>query len=326
MRTGLPTVRFGVLLTCLFFISTFHSGAQSIQTGNGKFEIGLALGPSFFVGDLGGNRGKGKTFVKDVNLPLTKLMKGLYVNYYPAEWLGFRLAISQGQLEAYDSIIDSKGSDERYRKQRNLGFKSNLLEGYIALEIYPTVFLENYDGLQGKFRPYGLAGIGRFHFNPKAQYIEPNGTKTWVELRPLHLEGQGFPEYPDRKEYSLNQTEIVMGGGFKYYLKESMFVGFEILHRKTFTDYVDDVSTKYIDPQLFDLHLAPEQAVMARQLAYRETLANPSINRNYIDQQRGDPKQNDAFFSGLIRFGWRINGANSPTGRSKRQLRCPVFY
>jgi hypothetical protein len=325
MRTGLPTVRLCVL-TCLLFILSTRTNSQSLQTGDGKFELGLSLGPSFFVGDLGGNRGKGKTFVKDVNLPLTKLMKGLYLNFYPTEWLGFRLAVSQGVLEAYDSIIDSKGTAEKFRKQRNLGFKSNLLEGYVAMEIYPTVFLENYDGLQGKLRPYGIAGIGRFHFNPKAQYIQPNGEKVWVELRPLHLEGEGFPEYPDRKEYSLNQTEIVMGGGIKYYIKESMYVGFEIIHRKTFTDYLDDVSTKYIDPQLFDQHLAPEQAVMARQLAYREQLANPTINRNYIDQQRGDPLQNDAFFSGLIRFGWRINGANSLTGLAKRQLKCPVFF
>ncbi len=324
MRTGLLTVRLCVL-SFLLFITSFHSAsAQSVQTSDGKFEIGLALGPSFFVGDLGGNRGKGKTFVKDVNLPLTKLMKGIYLNYYPSEWLGFRLGISQGQVEGYDSIIDSKGTAERFRKQRNLGFRSNVTEAYAALEIYPTVFLENYDGLLGKLRPYGLAGLGMFHFNPQAQYIKPNGENIWVELKPLHLEGQGFPEYPNRKEYALTQTEIVMGAGFKYYVKENMYVGFEILHRKTFTDYIDDVSTEYIDPQLFDLHLTPEQAVMARQLSYRETLINPALNRSYIDQQRGDPKQNDAFFSALIRFGWRINGAGSSSQR--RQLKCPVFF
>jgi len=41
---------------------------------------------------------------------------------------------------------------------------------------------------------------------------------------------------------------IPMGGGFKYYIRENIYIGFEILRRKTFTDYIDDVSKKYIDP------------------------------------------------------------------------------
>jgi hypothetical protein len=310
----------------LFVISSFRSNAQSITTGNGKFELGLGLGPSFFLGDLGGTRGTGKTFVKDVNFPFTKLMKGLHANYYPTEWLGIRIAANLGSLEANDSIIKTNGKDELERKKRNLHFKSALAEGYIALEVYPTVFFENYDGLTHKLRPYGLIGFGIFHFNPKAQYIQPNGDRVWVELRPLRLEGQGMNEYPTRKPYSLWQQEIPMGIGFKYYLNETMFLGFEILHRKTFTDYIDDVSTKYIDPYYFGVYLNPTQAQMARQLMYREQFYNPNVNRPYINYQRGDPKENDAFFSGLLRFGWRLNGANSPNSNARRQLRCPVFY
>jgi hypothetical protein len=81
-----------------------------------------------------------------------------------------------------------------------------------GFEFYPTVFLENYEGLQGKFRPYGIAGVGFFHFNPKAYYYsDPNNlnTKQLVELKPLRLEGQGMSQYPDRKEYNLTQLEIL---------------------------------------------------------------------------------------------------------------------
>ena len=325
MRTRVPKVRLLVLI-CLFSIASSHCFSQSITAGNGKIELGLGVGPSFFLGDLGGNSGYGKTFVKDVNFPLTKLMKGLYVNFYPAEWLGLRVAANLGQLEAYDSIMKTTEKNAMERRKRNLGFKSKLSEVYGAIEFYPTVFLERYDGLQFKLRPYAVAGYGIFHFNPQAQYTAPNGSKRWVDLKPLHLEGQGFPEYPDRKEYSLTQREILLGAGFKYYITESMYIGFEILHRKTFTDYLDDVSTKYIDPHYFDVHLAPADAVVARQMMYREQFYNPSVNRPYINYQRGDPKENDAFFSGIIRFGFRINGANSPNGLAKRQLKCPVFY
>ncbi|MEO6612219.1 MAG: hypothetical protein ABIT05_05745 [Chitinophagaceae bacterium] len=325
MRTYVPYVRL-IVLICLFSSISPQSFSQSLTLGNGKIEAGLGIGPSFFLGDLGGAPGKGKTFIKDVDLPTTKIMKGIYVNYYPAEWLGLRVAANMGQLQGNDSLTNNKGGHERFRKQRNLQFKSKIAEAYAALELYPTVFLEQYDGLQGKLRPYGLAGFGVFHFNPQGEYIRPDGTKEWVDLKPLRLEGEGMTEYPDRKEYSLIQMEMVMGGGIKYYIKENMYVGFEILHRKTFTDYVDDVSTQYVNPALFSTYLTPEQATMARQLMYRENLYNPSVSRPYINTQRGDPKENDAFFSALLRFGWRLNGDNSPNARARKQLKCPVFY
>ncbi|MBK6825617.1 MAG: hypothetical protein IPG86_01410 [Chitinophagaceae bacterium] len=324
MRTNATYVRLSVLI-CLFTFLSIHSKAQSLHFGNGKFEVGLGIGPSFFLGDLGGSEGKGKTFIKDVDMPLTKLMKGIYINVYPVEWLGFRLAGNIGYLEGDDAQAPNKGGAERFRLYRNLKFRSNLWDAYAGLEIYPTVFLEQYDGLQGKLRPYGFIGVGAFHFNPQGEYVASNGTKTWVDLKPLKLEGQGMSEYPDRKEYALTQLMIPMGGGIKYYVKENFYVGFEILHRKTFTDYIDDVSTKYIDPRYFDAHLPATQAAQARQLSYRENFYNPAVSRRYINTQRGDPKENDAYFSSNLRLGWRFN-SNSETARAKKQLKCPVYY
>ncbi|MBS1631571.1 MAG: hypothetical protein JST10_03250 [Bacteroidetes bacterium] len=324
MRTRVLKMRNSALI--LFFVTiSLQSFSQSVGLANGKVEIGIGLGPSFFLGDLGGNRGVGRTFVKDVNMPFTKLMKGLHVNYYPTEWLGFRLAANLGQLEAFDSIITGHGGDEEYRKSRNLDFRSKLSEAYIAAELYPTVFLEKYDGLLHKLRPYGIFGIGLFHFKPQGLYTAPNGSRSWVDLKPLMLEGQGMAEYPDRKPYSLTQMEIPMGVGVKYYIKENMYVGFEILHRKTFTDYIDDVSTNYIDGSLFDMYLSPSQAAIARQMAFKENLINPSVSRPYLDEQRGNPNQNDAFFSGIIRFGWRLGGGIQDS-RIKKQLKCPHFF
>jgi len=325
MRTKVPAVRLSVLIFILFVFS-FQSKAQSVYVANGRVELGIGIGPSFFLGDLGGAKGKGKTFVKDVDFPLTKLCKGIYMNFYPTEWLGFRLAANLGELEGDDAETNNKGGDERFRYYRNLKFKSSLSEAYAALEVYPTVFFEEYEGLEHKLRPYGVLGGGVFHFNPKGEYVDASGNKKWVELKPLRTEGQGMSEYPDRKPYSLTQLETTMGGGFKYYLSESMYVGFEILHRKTYTDYVDDVSTKYIDPRYFDMYLDPEHAAEARQLFNRQDFSIPTNTRRYIGTQRGDPKENDAFFSSILRCGWRLNGANSPNGRAKRQLKCPVFY
>jgi hypothetical protein len=329
MRTNVQGVRTLVLIVVLA-LTAFRSSSQSITTGSGKIELGLGFGPLVFLGDLGGNYGTGKRFIKDVNLPTINWAKGVYVNVYPAEWIGFRFAINQGKLEGYDSLIRDQGGGEHYRKQRNLQFQSPLWETYGAIELYPTVFLERFDGLFGKLRPYGIMGFGAFHFNPKGRYYDPNGGYKWVDLKPLHLEGQGMMEYPDRKDYKLWSWEIPIGVGFKYYLTDNFYLGMELMHRKSFTDYVDDVSTTYIDGTLFANYLSPEQAAMANQLYFREGFTPGTSNTTRRippnGEQRGNPKQNDSFFSTIFRMGWRLNDYNSPNGRALRQLRCPSFY
>ena len=316
MRNNLlSAVRILVLILSLNLFS-FRSNSQSITTGNGKFEVGLGFGPMFFLGDLGGSAGIGRDFLKDVDFPLTKFSKMIYANYYPAEWLGFRLALNHGQLQGSDAEAPDKGGREISRIKRNLSFKSSLLEAYIAAEVYPTVFFERYDGLQGKLRPYGLIGVGAYKFNPKTQL---NGQ--WVELQPLRLEGQGL--IPGKSEYKLTQAEIPMGLGFKYFIKENMYVGMELLHRQLFTDYVDDVSTTYPDPIIFNA-LPAADAAKARQLYYRGDELPAARLTPRVNEQRGDPTDNDAFFSTILRFGWRIG--NNPNSNARKQMRCPVFF
>ena len=318
MRTNVPAVR----LTVIIFLFTFFSSpakSQSISTLDGKVEIGLGLGPMFFLGDLGGSEGKGKTFIKDLDIPLTKLCKGLYLNYYPKEWIGLRIAANLGVVEGDDKQApNTKKGAERFRHQRNLNFRSKISEAYVALEFYPTFFLERYDGLLGKLRPYGLIGAGIFHFDPEVK--DDDGS--WVKTHPLRLEGQGFSQYPKSKSYNLTQKNLLLGFGFKFYIRENKYVGLEILHRKLFTDYVDDVSQKYyIDPIYYSSYLSPADAATARRLAYRGTVIYPNTKPYYKVAQRGDPTENDAYFSTILRFGWRITSDNA-----KRQLKCPVFY
>lgn len=318
MRTHVHTVRLSVLI-CLFAFFSLQARSQSISTGDRKLELGLGLGPMFFIGDLGGSAGIGKTFIKDLDLPLTKFCKGLYLSYYPAEFIGLRVAGNLGFLEGDDAEAPAKGGAEMDRLERNLHFKTKITEVYAAVEIYPTYFLEQYDGMKGKLRPYLLGGVGMFHFNPEAKDVDGK----WVKTHPLSLEGQGFAAYPDSKPYKLTQKNLLAGIGFKYYFSESFYTGFEILHRKLFTDYVDDVSNNYyIDPINFDQNLSAADALIARRIFYRGTYTFPTTRPYEEFAERGDPKENDAYFSGILRLGWRMGKAD---GRSK-QLRCPVFY
>ena len=86
----------------------------------------------FFLGDLGGTAGIGRDFLKDLDFPLTTFSKKIYANYYPAEWIGFRIALNHGVLKGDDAEAPNKGGAEEDRLHRNLSFKSSVLEAYLA--------------------------------------------------------------------------------------------------------------------------------------------------------------------------------------------------
>jgi len=235
-------------LTCFILIALIskQSFSQSliIHGQQARYEVGFNIGPSFFLGDLGGHRGKGTRFIKDLNLPLTQIMEGFFATYYPNKWIGIRAAAQYGKISGADNLITTKGNDELYRRQRNLDFRSKIAEAYIAAEVFPFMLLnKNQPDFAPRLLPYGILGVGYLHFNPQGSLTDLNGKKTWYYLRPLHTEGEGFPEYPKRKEYSLSQINFPMGLGLKYYISNRVNVSLEILLRKSLTDYIDDVST-----------------------------------------------------------------------------------
>ena len=329
----------GLHITCfislLFFTSLFLSEkvySQALIFGNGKtrVEAGINIGPSFFLGDLGGNRGKGTHFVRDVNLSLTKIMKGAFITVYPNEWLGFRAAFQLGKLEGDDALIKADGSHELFRKQRNLNFRSNITETYIVAEVYPLMLLHSgNEDYNPRFRPYGVIGVGAFKFNPQGSLTDDNGKETWYDLKPLRTEGQGFDEYPERKEYSLTQMNIPMGMGFKYLVSERVNISLEFLLRKSFTDYIDDVSTTYIDPNLYDKYLSPAKAITARRISDKVFgIVDPNLARNEPGIQRGNPGENDSYFTTFLKFGIRLGPVfeNTYNRNAAKMVRCPNIF
>jgi hypothetical protein len=299
------------LLTAFFYHPVFSQTTES----SSHFEAGITLGPSNFLGDLGGNAGRGTTFLKDNNFQMTKLTMGAFVSYHPSEYYSLRFAINKGSLEGDDAIIKPKGGLEEARRNRNSNFRSKLLEAFLIAEVYPTAFIE-YDpsDVFMKLRPYVVGGIGAFKFNPQGQ--DPQ-TGNWVDLQPLRTEGQGFAEYPNRKEYKLMGMNIPLGLGVKYFISENVNVSFEIIHRKTFTDYIDDVSTSYVDPVLFYNYLPLQQAQLA------ERMANKSLNGVYdMGDKRGTATNNDAYYTAGFKLGFRL-GNNNPYRTSTV---CPIRF
>lgn len=316
-----------LLLIC--FINLSKSYSQSFLFGEKvKWEIGINFGPSFFLGDLGGNSGKGTNDIKDINLEFTKMMKGVFITMYPKNWVGIRLAADVTYLEGSDDIITTTGINELWRKQRNLDFKTTVLEGYVALEIFPTMFF-NQSEHEPRLRPYALAGIGVFHFNPKGSLTDAAGNKSWYYLQPLRLEGQGMGEYPYSKPYKLTQVNIPIGAGLKFYASDRLNLSAEVLYRKTFTDYIDDVSTKYIDVNSYNKYLPAQEAALAYKLSDKSIgIIYPGMTRYPAGTQRGDTKDGDTYFSVVMKIGLRLGEIyeSSFAKRAARQTRCPVVY
>jgi hypothetical protein len=298
----------------------------------GRFEAGITIGPSNFLGDLGGNFGHGMPFIKDNNIEVTRIMKGAYVSFAASQALSFRAAFNIGRLEGADSLIKPQGGHEETRLQRNLHFRSPLIEGFVAAEFHPTVFLErDPDDLYRKLRPYLLLGVGMFRFNPQGQYTDPSGNKTWVDLRPLRTEGQGMPQYPDRKEYSLTALNMPYGVGFRYFLSERFNIGFEVIVRNTNSDYIDDASTRYVPDQYFyDYFGNTFQAQLAVQMANLSNLTVGNNTRSSFTgiEMRGEPRNEDSYYSSNLRIGIRLGergSSASPYMRGVRdRLRCPI--
>jgi hypothetical protein len=319
-----------VLLLLFCFIILFKSYSQAFLFGEKvKWEVGFNFGPSFFLGDLGGNSGKGTNDIKDINLQFTKMMKGVFVTMYPKNWVGFRLAADLTYLEGNDDIINTTGINELWRKQRNLDFKTTVVEGYVALEIFPTMLFRRQSEYEPRLRPYGLAGIGIFHFNPKGSLTDAAGNKSWYYLHPLRLEGQGMPEYPESKPYKLTQMNIPLGGGLKYYASERINLSAELLYRKTFTDYIDDVSKNYIDPNNYNKYLSAQNATLAYKLSDKaQGIIYPGMTRYPAGTLRGDLKNGDTYFSIVVKIGVRLGPIyeSSFAKRAARQVTCPSVY
>ncbi|MFT3748871.1 MAG: DUF6089 family protein [Agriterribacter sp.] len=256
------------------------------------FEINASAGAMNCLTDLGGRSGEGKGFLKDLNFANTKLNVGTSAGFVYLYTLGARLEFNAGTITASDDVLkndQSAGGINRYK--RNLQFRSNIYELLFLVEYYPLSHLLFNDDKRSRVSPYITGGIGMFHFNPQT-YLQNER----INLQPLHTEGQGFTEYSDRSPYKLTQVSFPVGAGIKYELSPLYNLRLEVIHRITTTDYLDDVSTRYIDPTLFQKYLTPENANLAIQLHDRQGEIDPG----HITQPgsiRGRDAKNDSYFT-----------------------------
>lgn len=270
-----------------------------------KFEWRSAIGASIFMGDLGGSSGGNLLGDLDVSSIKYSIGTGLVYNLSP------RFALRSDLL--YTKLAaDDAHSGDLGRKSRNLSFESNLLElsGTIKFT-YLNIFRKmRYGGLSN----YIFAGGSIFYFNPKAKL-----DGKWHELQPLGTEGQGLK--PNTQLYNKYSYALVGGVGFRKGIARDISIGLELSFRKSFTDYIDDVSSSYYNYNSLSLN----RGEIAAKLSYR------GAETEYPDDRpRGNPSSNDNFsFVQIVlikHFGKPISyQAKHKRKKRYRKNNCPDF-
>ena len=205
----------------------------------------------------------------------------------PAFGFGLHTSLDNRWAVRYEAAYGNVHSGD-YIERRNLSFKSKIIE---AAAIGEFNFWNYGAGATDKswvFYMYG--GLGLFYFDPMASYTDVDGSVQWVRLSPLHTEGQGSLDYPDRKPYRLVQLMIPFGVGMKARLNKTFCVSVEYGFRKTWTDYLDDVSTTYVCAEVL------QQTASDAELAARMADRSGEVVEGYVNApgiKRGDDSLDD---------------------------------
>jgi hypothetical protein len=86
----------------------------------------------------------------------------------------------------------------------------------------------------------------------------------------------------------------------------------EVRYVKTFTDYIDDVSTTYVDPSLFYKYLSPGQASIADYMSNKSPFRYTPGSEYQPGAKRGDPGNKDGYFCFQVTVGIRFGRVRSP--------------
>lgn len=282
----------------------FYNG--NYYQNNLIYEVGASVGGMNCFTDLGGRRGIGKRFAKDINLKNTMACGSFFFGVVWKNEIALRMEATYGNVQAYDSILANVKNNSEQRYYRNLSFRSPISEIMLVAEIHPFYIFGDFDEdhYPPAVSPYLVAGIGYFHFNPEA-YLNGN----WVNLQPLSTEGEGFPEYPNVKPYKLSQINFPVGIGARYDLSPLVNLRAEIVTRFLQTDYLDDVSGRYINPAVFANHFTGVQLTEALLLNNR---AKPGAETAHPGGIRGNPKSNDSYLTFNLKIGITL-------GRQRRE-------
>ena len=278
----------------LVFALVFSISSTKNAKAQSYFELGGSVGLSNYSGDL----------INSISLALRQSHPAVsaFSKFNINSTLSTRVGVTYAKVSGSDALTERS---ELIR--RNLSFDSDIYEIAGMLEV--NIFKFSAIASENIFTPYVALGFGAFRFDPTTEY---NGQR--IRLQPLGTEGQGTSAAPNNPKYSLTQLNIPFGGGVKFKLADNITGFVDLTWRRTFTDYLDDVSTSYADPEI----LLAEGGELTLALSNRtgEFLGEEGYISNGV--QRGNLTINDYYFMGAVgvSFAFYSSGSN---------VECPKF-
>jgi len=242
-------------------------GFMSIS-GKAQLEVGVFGGGSYYIGDLN----------PSVPFMQTGPAFGLLARYnLNSRWVA--------RLSGYQGVIKGDDDVSGFLPDRSLSFKSGISELAGIMEFH---FLRYYNGSMKEYwTPYLFGGLAMLYHRPQ---------RNEQDLKDFGTEGQNdradLPSGESRSQYSYYSMSIPFGMGVKYSFSKRISATIEWGMRKTFTDYLDDVSTTYY---VNALNPNPTLPVTQEELEY----SDPLMNHDAM-MQRGNSKTNDWYsFAGI---------------------------
>jgi len=274
------------IIVALLLIAGLYNPLMAQKWKKNRQYITIHLGASNFLGDLGGSKDIGSYGLKDFDVQSTRGIFGAGYSYRFTERFNVKGNFYFGWIGG-----DDTWTAQLNRNVRNLHFRSILAELSAQAELYLT--LQNTGKNWGRKKnnrmpvsTYLFAGVGGIYFDPKGKYLDGK----WYSLQPLHTEGQGLVE--TRTPYSRFALTIPFGIGLKYDINRKYSLGFEYGMRWTNSDYIDDVSTTYVDPTA----IRTAYGDVAAYFSNPADISDAGIyNQTKAGQQRGNPMNNDNY-------------------------------
>lgn len=244
-----------------------------------RVEVGAMIGFGNYIGDLASSPVITETYPAG----------GVFARYNVSSSFALTAAINGTMVGGHDKNFKENA-------YRNLSFRSMVVE-YGALVEF-NYFKYGVGVLDKPYTSYLFAGLSAFHFNPQAEY---NGE--WIDLNQIQTEG---------KKYGLLSFAIPFGMGFKWRVSRHISLEANFGFRKTFTDYLDDVSQEY--PNV--LTQLETKGYLAALLSDRsvELYGEPFSSKE--GYRRGNPDFDD----------WYMMGGFCVSYRIYNRMKCARFY
>lgn len=253
-----------------------------VQTTTGQnFQFGFTGGTSVYLGDLDTPSLIDKK--EDLNAAY-----GFFFRQSVDGHFNVKLGFLRGQLSAADSL-----STLDWQLNRNLHFKTDYSE--ISLSLEYDLFDITTEHATKWWTPFASIGVGYFHFNPTTTL---NGTV--IDLQPIGTEGQGLPGYQEK--YSRDIISVPLGGGVKVRLTRLVNFQMQLTNRIMFSDYVDDVSSRFY-PNYLDL-VEGNASALTQLLYSRAWEFNGDRGPDVIspNTRKASPDVKDYVFTGTVSF------------------------